>query len=230
EELHQLRLDVKRMRAFLFLQQGSFKSGHLPDFFDPFEEIFRKAGKIRSAEVSLRLLKRYGIRDTEIKAEMNKIIHKGTTGFIKRTGSFLEKISVGEKESVSDFRDVDIPGIKKNFAKQLRLTSKKFVKKHKSEPLHEVRKTLKNLLYIHTMFDREITDVIRLNTAYINELEQMIGKWHDIDFAISLIGKKGQQGKIRLKLQVKRKKVLSKIYRKAEKFERTVFLGKSLNL
>src|ERR1035437_9020125 len=70
EELHQLRIEVKKMRALLFLQQGSFKSRKLPDAFEPIEKVFKKAGKIRCAEVSLKLLRHFGIMDKKIKTEM----------------------------------------------------------------------------------------------------------------------------------------------------------------
>ncbi|MCX6312241.1 MAG: CHAD domain-containing protein [Bacteroidetes bacterium] len=230
EELHQFRVDVKKMRAILFLQKNEFGRGKIKNLFLPFEKIYKKAGKIRCADVSLKLLKRYGIENKKIEMERMAIIKKLSNRFILKTDSFIKKLNSAKKNSSMKLIEPDRHEIKKIGESQVKLLKRAFRKKMKSKLLHELRKNLKNLLYVNELFDRRISNEIKLNVAYLKELEETIGKWHDLDFTIELLENSKHNKKDVLKLHSKKKKQLSKIYKLTENFEKRVSLEKNKSL
>src|SRR5687767_13053545 len=56
ETLHQVRVDIKKIKATLSVINGSKKDFKLNKHFQPLHQIFRNAGAIRDSDVLTRLL------------------------------------------------------------------------------------------------------------------------------------------------------------------------------
>jgi CHAD domain-containing protein len=53
------------------------------------------------------------------------------------------------------------------------------------DELHQARKKIKTMLYVQKILPPEITERVRLNTDYLDQLQEAIGQWHDVVVAVS---------------------------------------------
>jgi CHAD domain-containing protein len=54
---------------------------------------------------------------------------------------------------------------------------------------HKARMVLKNLLYTYELFPEKLKKKLKPDNAYFDELQEVIGKWHDAAVALNHIGR-----------------------------------------
>src|ERR1044071_5540829 len=74
EELHQLRVEIKKINALIFLLHTC--SPKRIEAYKFIKKIFRQAGRIRSSQVNLQMMAEYGLENASFEEEQKEIIAK----------------------------------------------------------------------------------------------------------------------------------------------------------
>lgn len=191
ENIHQLRLSVKRIRALItFLQYlNGEKSGK--EYLKALKKIYKAAGETRDTQVQLSGIKTYEkrldikyilYRDYLIKSEA-KSFEQLIAASNKFSPEPLEKL---EKVLTKILEEHSEEHIKQKASGIFDHKLKRIAKLHKlptdkNKNLHEIRKILKEARYLLSVFSGGIGDfkVLSLNYERLKEIEKTLGKWHD---------------------------------------------------
>lgn len=186
ETLHQIRLEVKKIKAILQLANASRRGFRAHKYFIPFRTIFRKAGEIREPEILYGLLLRYeieGINDSLISPEGD-----GSTlalKFRKRIPFFIKSVKACFHKMEGDLKKVDGSDLRK-YVKAKRKDLQLMLKPEwEHDTLHKARKVCKEIIYLSAITRKTKT---KLDPFY-HELEEAIGHWHDKQMIIPLLKK-----------------------------------------
>ncbi|TND06568.1 MAG: hypothetical protein FD123_3503 [Bacteroidetes bacterium] len=211
EELHRLRVAVKKIRALVFLQEkcGSEISTRP---VHALKVIFDHAGTIRSGKINLALLRRYRLGGTGAGKKLALRVEQEQKSFKAKALHYQKEIAKAKKKISGG-----ISGIKeKSVTKLLEKDSEKaivFLQKHFTESgLHNCRKKLKRILYIHTMLPAKMKKKNGADLSYLHNLQELIGQWHDAtEFSRLLAGAGLKKGAVLKKSAAKSKAILIKI-------------------
>lgn len=187
ESVHELRLEIKKVKALFTLLRYSSSNFPANKYYRQFKTIFEKAGDIRTIQVEQELLKQY-ISDSsdryldqlqklvrEKSKALENIVTSDTVVKLKRTKkgifSFLDKVS---EKHVKQF-------LKKKSRKLVEITEGKIFKE---QYLHILRKKLKGFYFMAKMKYPDMT----IPEPW-NKLLELLGKWHDEQVAIEHLRK-----------------------------------------
>lgn len=188
EELHQFRVQVKKIKALLLFLQGHSAIKQLK----PLQAIFKQAGKIRSAHVNLAFIEQYQVADAEIKNEQEKIAHSESQRFCSKVGAHVKTLKKLRKTLAATFQDIENKAVVRVCKKQLKKLSRFFTRPDLPVvQLHHIRKKIKNLLYFCDVLPDSLLQKFQLNIAYLDQLQEAIGQWHDVVVAFELLKTEG---------------------------------------
>jgi len=181
-DFHQLRLEIKKLNAFLDLVEYCSKDFNRKKNFKPFIKIFRKAGKIRELQLEAQtikkhqldgLLKEYSmdLKDQESKEEAKFFI------LVKQLFPVqLQKIICKIIPYLTEINDEKIKTYleKKNRSIQKLMSKSRLNRKE----MHQLRKQLKTLNYNR----KTLSTKNQVAKTTIKEgLISLLGKWHDCE-------------------------------------------------
>lgn len=170
EALHQIRLEIKKIKALLRLIHFNDKTFRDHKHYRPLRNIFREAGIIRDASLRQELLNQY----TQIHTPFFQSPDKTFNQFSEKIPAF-NKAARKEKKRVS----TEVAKIKAH------TYSFYLHKKHKElslllsegitqKELHGLRKLIKEIIYLTTIKTKKS----KLN-PFLIESAALIGAWHD---------------------------------------------------
>ena len=186
EELHQFRVQIKKLRAMLELFENTSKQHKLLKQFKPVKKIFKYAGSIRDAYTSLQLTAKYELKNEDFETGQQKIIADGTSNFQHKGKEFLKSIKQTYKLLIKQLAKVDDRLIAGYYQNQLNHVAAGMAISNFTEDMHTNRKLIKILVYNHKLADHALEGVINFNTAYLDQLQRAIGDWHDNVVAAAL--------------------------------------------
>jgi len=185
EELHQFRVQVKKIKALLLFLQGRSAVKQLK----PLQAIFKQAGKIRSAHVNLAFIE---LADAEIKNEQEKIAHSESKRLYSKVGVHVKTLKKLRKALAAIFQDIENKAVVRAYKKQLKKLRRFFTRSDLPVlKLHQNRKKIKNLLYFCDVLPGSLLQKFQLNIAYLDQLQEAIGEWHDVVVAFELLKTEG---------------------------------------
>jgi len=179
EALHKFRVQIKKLKAMLSLIEGSSGQNGLLKNFKPVRKVFQYAGNIREAHVNLQLTSNYGLKNDIFESGQQKIIEEGTAEFRNKSKKIIKNINNAQKELKRQLPAMDDDSIAAYYKKQLELIAVNFTVSGFTEDMHTNRKLIKILVYNHKLADKALNGVLDFNTAYLDKLQEAIGKWHD---------------------------------------------------
>lgn len=177
---HLLRVEIKRLKSLFSLIGGLSKDFNKKTAFESFGIFFKQAGKVRELQIEDLFLVKYADY-TVIKAYRNRLHEKELEEkriffdlqerldkslfdiTYKEVDSFLKNLS---EQQVAGYLDKKRKRLWKMFM-QLPL---------QEEKMHQVRKELKQIVFIEKMCGLE-WDKVR--SGYEINLSNLLGKWHD---------------------------------------------------
>lgn len=223
EELHQFRIQVKKVRALLLFMQDGLGAKQLA----PLQSIFKQAGKIRSAHIHLAFAERYKVANAEFKKEQEKIVSRESKRLCAKLDAHVKSLKKLRKMLVTNFKDIENKVIVRGCKKRIRKLSRFFAQLDLPVgKLHLCRKKIKTLLYFCDVLPASLTEKLKLNIAYLDQLQDVIGQWHDVVAALALLKKQGFANKKMLeKLERRSKKLLSSILDLSDDFKSTAALS-----
>jgi len=179
--LHRLRLEIKKVRALVELakvQSGKRAGVH----FSGMKKMFREAGVIRDAGSQVRYLEERNLLSKEHKDEQTRSIRLAADAFAAHIHLYRKKGKKASRRLKTVMRTIHKGRIHRWYAREIIRTG--ILLGSSVDDLHESRKTIKSLLYVHKLLPVAITQLIRLNTEYLDRLQESIGQWHDAVVAI----------------------------------------------
>jgi CHAD domain-containing protein len=164
EELHQFRVQVKKLRALLVLLDLRDRHKKLVRCFKPVKKVFKVAGKLRDAYISGGLTNKK--TDDEVLQNFQLIAVR-----------YKNNIRKTRRDLKSELRPIKNKTLRQFYSSQLRLIADALAAQPSSQQLHNCRKLIKVLLYNYPLVHNGL--MLDLDTAYLDQMQEMIGNWHD---------------------------------------------------
>ena len=181
EDLHRFRVKIKKLEAFLILFDSAERHpAAMVKRFKPIKKIFKLAGELRDAYLNLEFIKLFQPENT---MDQDILIKSATTEFKSNGDKYLRKIKGVHRSLKKEIKSIKDASVNRFYDSQLWqianiLTSHQFRKQ-----LHECRKQIKILLYNNKLAHESL--IVRLNKDYLEQLQQVIGDWHDQSLSIT---------------------------------------------
>ncbi|MDB5123484.1 MAG: hypothetical protein JWP94_1613 [Mucilaginibacter sp.] len=186
EELHQFRVQTKKLRALLNLLEHASRQHGLLKEFKPVRKIFKYAGHIRDAYTNLQLSSRYDVKNETFEAGQRQIIDQGTIEFREKAKKHTKKIDDTYKQLKKQLPHVDNTAIAEFYKKQLEQIADNLATPRFTEDMHNNRKLIKILVYNRKLADKALNGSFTFNSAYLDQLQNSLGEWHDNILAAEL--------------------------------------------
>ncbi|MCC8426414.1 CHAD domain-containing protein [Mucilaginibacter sp. UR6-11] len=164
EDLHQFRVQVKKLQAFFTLSDHS-SDAELTPAFKPVKKVFKQAGEVRNAYISGKLTQRRRSAD------------EAARNFRKHAEEYQESIVKVRRMLKNKLRPMNNKTLQQFYENQLHQIAAGLAKQPSAGQLHECRKRIKVLLYNYPLIHDKL--LFSLDTAYLDHLQEAIGNWHD---------------------------------------------------
>jgi len=219
EKIHKLRVSIKKLRSLLsfleYISKGKYNKKQFSKLLSP---VFKRAGKIRTAGLNLKMLQPFrsaGVLGFKkyLKAEQKineKKLKRCINDFDKNKFKALSKTA--EKEFKKSGKVSTIKASKKFITNVFSDITSEMPGLYDDLQFHKVRKDLKSIKTIE-----ELIGEINPRTTIFKELEkvkkveQKIGKWHDRAILVDEIGKYIAKQRANKKVPIKQTKELQKL-------------------
>lgn len=189
EELHQMRVEIKKIDAMIWLEKKCSNSAGISEKLILFKKIFEHAGEIRAAQINLQLISKYKKIDKKYLNFQRRIITSETKHFCEISNAYKNQLTTSKQIIVKSFVDIKNKYIRHLYLKQIKRIARLLSEQNRSAQLHECRKKIKRLLYINEFLQKSLKNKLRMNIHYSQKLEDIIGKWHDLIATLGLLKK-----------------------------------------
>ncbi len=186
EELHQFRVQIKKLSAMLGLFEHASRQHGLLKEFKPVRKIFKHAGNIRDAHTNLQLSSRYALKNEAFEASQQKIIELGILEFRENAKKYLKNVRETHKHLKKQLPHIENNSIEEFYKKQLDQIANSLETPKFTDEMHNNRKLIKILLYNRKIADKTLNGSLSFNAAYLDRLQNSLGDWHDNVMAAEL--------------------------------------------
>ena len=192
EDIHQLRLAIKRLRALLHLcevvSRSAFRQNEHLLLFD---SLFKEAGKLREIQINESLLISCGIEVPPAYTEYLGVIRTAVTGsLLEETEKFdfkqLEALDAGLENTIDPIPEQDIiRDAETEVLNQLRVIQELRRKPVSRKKLHKIRMRLKVIIELLRLIGESshFSDLVNLEPGCV-QLSRQLGKWHDLEMLL----------------------------------------------
>jgi CHAD domain-containing protein len=193
EMVHQLRLSIKKIRAFnkLARQIGIIDSSSNKDLSPGLKKMFILAGRVRDTQVQIKILETYQQQSSIDYNEFHKwLLHrekKKISRLNKATDRKLPGSSISKHISETD-NSTSLPQDEYILSKATEAVNDLYAKAQKlsvgyisNDALHRIRRITKQMRYILTIIINSYPEFSysQISIASLREIETAIGNWHD---------------------------------------------------
>ncbi|MVN21743.1 CHAD domain-containing protein [Mucilaginibacter arboris] len=194
EDLHQFRVNVKKLKALLTLYAFAPDSKDLLTHFKPVKKIFRKAGDIRSAYINLKLAKEHQLNNQEFNDHQQQILDKGTGEFKKKGSKYLKQLKKAHIALQNNIQPLQNRTIRHFYKDKITQIESFFANPAFNDELHNARKNIKLLTYNQKVAAKALKNKVAVKQSYLDQLQEIIGNWHDHNVAIEVLDGTGKAG------------------------------------
>lgn len=181
ESLHKFRIEVKRIKALISINESAKKKIESLALPLRTQKAYRLCGEIRQIDIYIRQLKKFQLLDPALSIEYNKLRKEKILKLKLFLGKHAEKITGTDRELSKHLNKISNETITSKTKNKLNKINNILKFKYKDpEQLHTARKHMKQLIYIHKIIPRKSKIKLHLNINYLNSLQDLIGKWHDL--------------------------------------------------
>ena len=176
EALHRLRVEVKKIRALVKListDSGKRAAGH----FRGLKQMFREAGVIRDAASQAQWLEQRHLMSPVEREQRAAFVRAAGDLFTSHLDRFRQNGQKASRRLRSDAHSIHAGRIRRWFAREI--LDAGILLSRQGPEIHDARKKIKTILYVHKLLPLAISQRIPLNTGYLDQLQEAIGQWHD---------------------------------------------------
>ena len=178
KDFHALRVDIKRIKALMFLISANCTDFKRKKQFKPFRKLFRQAGIVRELQLQETILKKYGPEAslTMYFNHMDLELQQEQQLFFKLNNLKIRKpLKTKAKKIVAALGNIK-GGFVKKYLQEKRadirsLLATEILQEH---DVHLLRKKVKELYYLQMIFQPENN---QLDIA--DDFQELLGQWHD---------------------------------------------------
>lgn len=181
EILHQIRLEIKRLKAVLGLLHFEDTGFAAHKTFIPLRKIFREAGKIREPIELRKHLTRFAA-DTAIVKLIRMPSSKILQNFKKNISGFVKEVKKVERKVLKRSKRIDQKMMEKYLVSLDKTIKKDLYPKLNPFTLHGTRKIIKELIYLSPL-SKERRNI----PSFFTETANTIGLWHDKQLVLQLL-------------------------------------------
>ncbi|PKL84772.1 MAG: hypothetical protein CVV22_11340 [Ignavibacteriae bacterium HGW-Ignavibacteriae-1] len=189
QDLHKMRLEMKKISSFVLFLTLINKNSKWNKQLKAFRPVFKKAGLVRMAQLNLNLAEKYQLADLEIIEMQNAVLDNHLMEFRMKYYDNTEKLSRSLKKISREISRIKEKDIKSFYKYQVNVLAELLNSSEIERHLHECRKRIKNLIYTYRFMPSKLKDKVYLNDEYLDEIQEQIGEWHDLDETILLFEK-----------------------------------------
>ena len=184
EELHKMRVQIKRIRAILELSLGNRSS----KCFRQVQKLFSIGGAIRNVHITLQLAEKYNVA-CPVLLEQQELIMKGAMRKLERSKKLrLKSISMARKSAENCIKRVQWQRIIHFYKATIENIDSIATSEELSEKkLHSCRKKLKTLMYDSEILPKQMVEKMGVNVDYLQSVQEAIGEWHDVQMVHQLL-------------------------------------------
>jgi CHAD domain-containing protein len=207
DQLHQFRVQVKKIKSLLILYTINKKNKKLLKLFEPVKKIFQHAGTIRDSYIHLQLADQFQVKEPEFHKMQTDLMFKEMARFQKNGKKYeliLHKTLINIKEELNSIGNAEIADF---YEAELDSVVLALAKRQFNENMHHCRKRLKNLLYNQKQADKSMKGKLKLNLPYLDQVQDQLGQWHDTVLALDLFSnqiKEEKQAVEKLNFQIRK--------------------------
>ncbi|WP_121809504.1 CHAD domain-containing protein [Mucilaginibacter kameinonensis] len=184
EDLHRFRVQVKKLRAFLILADSGLPVKQLEKELKPVRKLFKAAGEIRNAYINLELTKQFLIAQPEMMEGQRKLMKQSAHDFRSEASKHLQRLRWARRKLKKVIPKISDIHIDFYYRQQLEQLAVCLAPPYADTALHACRKQLKMLIYNYKLVKPVLNQPF--NIAYLDEVQDIIGEWHDKEVAIAL--------------------------------------------
>lgn len=211
-DLHRMRVELKKIKALLKLHEKLGGKAAPESGMKALQKVFSQAGDIRNAQVSAQLLKHHHGGSAKFFTEQRKQVAHKAKKFVSETEHNMGKLTELKMSIWKNFRNIPSNDLTRSFNRQLKKAGACFSPRLKVKELHNARKLIKRIVYTYNALNKKTAEQLHLNTDYLHNLENQIGKWHDVEVTQDLLKKQAPQQKAALtKLNGQKQKLVEHI-------------------
>jgi|APTNR8051073442_1049403.scaffolds.fasta_scaffold00003_25 CHAD domain-containing protein len=181
EILHQIRLEIKRLKAVLALLHFEDIGFAAHKAFIPLRKIFREAGKIREPSELRKLLTRFAA-DTVVVKLIRMPTPKILQNFKKNISGFVKDVKKVKPKILKRSKRINQKMMKKYLVSLDKTIKKDLYPKLNPFTLHGTRKIIKELIYLSPL-GKEGKHI----PSFFTETANSIGLWHDKQLVLQLL-------------------------------------------
>ena len=185
DALHRLRLDVKKVKAFVQMVKACSdkKTSRVFKDFGLLKKMFRQAGKVRDASNTIQLLQQQHWVPAAFTVEQDVLRVSAAAEFRQRVGKYRKKGKKAGRRLLKDVNVIHTSCVRDWYAG--RLIRIGVLLTASGDQLHEARKKIKELLYVERLLPAALVESLRLDKDYLDELQELIGQWHDMSVIVA---------------------------------------------
>lgn len=170
EELHQMRLEIKKIKAILRLIHFNDKEFRDHKHYRPLRNLFREAGSIRDASLRQELLNQY----TQIHTPFFQSPDKTYNQFLEKIPAFNKAVRKEKKRVSTEISKIKTRTYSLYLHKKHEELSRFLSEGITQKELHGLRKLIKEIIYLTTVKTKKSKI-----DSFLIESAALIGVWHD---------------------------------------------------
>ncbi|SFO02442.1 CHAD domain-containing protein [Chitinophaga sp. YR627] len=222
QELHKLRVELKKLKAFIKLVTLYRGNKQLAVQLRSIRLVFHHAGVIREADLNLQMMQQFHINRPAVKDKAGRILQQEPGKFRSHVTHYDHLIKDLVRSLLRLIRPLRDRKLKRWIDKQVEKIAV-IVTGTPTDQLHTARKRIKHLGYIYEICPKHLRNKLALNADYLDQLQDVIGEWHDMDVAIRLLDAHNGRNQAGLdKLRKQREQEEKEILKKGKHFEEKV--------
>ncbi len=179
EELHKFRVAVKKIKSFYILVQVCNNGDELLKNFEPVIKVFKQTGVIRDTYLELQFTGRYQLTPEGFRGEQQRLLTTNIIELRHYAKKDLKIFAKAYRHLESRIPDIHSQAIVVFYQRQLYQIAHILARSKFDEELHTCRKKIKHLLYNYKVIGKKSIKEISMNVPYFDELQKLIGNWHD---------------------------------------------------
>ena len=178
KDFHDVRVEIKRIKALAALLEIINKKFSRKKFLQPFETIFNHAARVREPQVKHEMISKFKSTPvlTKLKTELKDRVYVEHKKFSKILKPSLKKdLKKKAKEITRHIRKADVSHMKDILLKK-RKKIEAILEKENLHPrdVHEMRKRIKRIYYLQKIFQPRARGF-----SVTDQFQELLGKWHD---------------------------------------------------
>jgi len=209
EVLHQIRIEIKKIKAVLRLLHYNQKSFREHKTYLPFRSLFRACGEIREPFVIQGLIDKY--KGTTTRFNQEEV--NSTLIFRSRIPTYLDKIKKSEAKILPQTEKIKSSTYKDFLRKKKIELENQLYPTFLQRDLHKTRKLIKEIYYLAC-----IRSTRKKLNSFLVESSDIIGNWHDKRIVIQKLRKSVPETELIQKLKAESRSDISTLKKLVQKF------------